>query len=370
MKVLFLNNIPVPYRIDFFNELGRYCDLTVLMETDHVPHLNNNWLKSHTIKNFNYMVLPSLFSGKEVRINYTLFQNLKKNKYDIIVIGGYSSITQMAAILYLKLKKIPFILNCDGGIIKQDKKIIKLIKTAFISSANYWLSTGVKTDQYLINYGANKNKIYRYPFTSIKKEDILLAKNQDEINYIKKEMNIENKKVIIGVGQFIHRKGFDILINAFSQIKSDAILYIIGGKPTEEYLQLVEKKQIANVRFIEFKEKKELHKFYKIADIFVLPTREDVWGLVINEAMSFGLPVITTDSCVAGLELIEEDANGYIVETDSISALTYKIEYLLLDEDKINIIFENNVKKIQKYTIESMANAHIKIFNQILKRCD
>ena len=52
------------------------------------------------------------------------------------------------------------------------------------------------------------------------------------------------------------------------------------------------------------------------SDLFVLPTREDIWGLVINEAMSFGLPIITTRKCIAGTELITDGENGYLLEAD------------------------------------------------------
>lgn len=54
------------------------------------------------------------------------------------------------------------------------------------------------------------------------------------------------------------------------------------------------------------------------ADIFVHPTREDIWGLVVNEAMAKGLPVITTDRCVAGLELIKNESVGRIVPVENI----------------------------------------------------
>ena len=72
--------------------------------------------------------------------------------------------------------------------------------------------------------------------------------------------------------------------------------------------------------------KPELATYYQAADLFVFPTREDIWGLVINEALSFGLPVITTRKCVAGVEMIKEGVNGSIVSEDNVEQLECKIK--------------------------------------------
>ena len=73
------------------------------------------------------------------------------------------------------------------------------------------------------------------------------------------------------------------------------------------------------------------------ADAFVLPTREDIWGLVINEAMAYGLPVVTTDRCNAGLELIKNNVNGYVVHVDDKGELAKKLQkcfFILLKWEK------------------------------------
>ena len=103
--------------------------------------------------------------------------------------------------------------------------------------------------------------------------------------------------------------------------------------------------KLENVHFIGFKSKEELKKYYKSADLFVLPTREDIWGLVINEAMSYGLPIITTNKCVAGVELINNDENGFIVSVEDSKSISKKIN-LLLDNEKLSeSMSENNLKK-------------------------
>ena len=65
-----------------------------------------------------------------------------------------------------------------------------------------------------------------------------------------------------------------------------------------------------------FMTKKELADWYQAADLFVMPTREDVWGLVVNEAMAYGLPVISSDMCGAASEMVKNGYNGYIFENE------------------------------------------------------
>lgn len=367
MKVLILTNIPSPYRVDFFNELNKYCDLTVIYERKYAKNRENKWLKNDSIK-FNAIYLKGIKYGDDSSCSFQILKYLKDRTFDLILISGYSSITDMIAINYLHKKKIDFIFNCDGGIVKSDNAIIHKIKSYFISKPKYWLSTGKMTDDYLCHYGANKQYIYRYPFTSIKKNEIIQDKlSKHNIDIIKDKLGIFEDKVCITVGQFIYRKGFDILIKSAQFVNNNIGIYIIGGTPTKEYLKLVDELKLKNVHFVGFKDKNALCEYYKIADLFVLPTREDIWGLVINEAMAFGLPIITTNKCVAGIELVEDNVNGYIISVDDYIMLSKRINEICNNDKLRNIMYKNNINKIKQYTIENMVEEYINIFNEILK---
>ena len=98
-------------------------------------------------------------------------------------------------------------------------------------------------------------------------------------------------------------------------------------------------------------------------DEIVFPTREDVWGLVINEAMAYGLPIITTDKCIAGLELIKNGENGYIVPVEDENILYEQMNKLILDEALRKKMGENSLKKIHEYTFETMAKVHMDFLN-------
>ena len=101
-----------------------------------------------------------------------------------------------------------------------------------------------------------------------------------------------------------------------------------------------------------------------------MPTREDIWGLVINEAMAQGLPVITTNKCIAGLELIKNNKTGFLVEVENkekLYDLTNRL--LIMDFDEYNKFRLNLLKIIKKNTIETMAYRHFEIFNTLKEEC-
>ena len=366
MKVLYLTNLPSPYRVDFFNELGKYCELTVLFESKRADDRKASWLQREIIR-FRAIFLKGKRVSSEHVINTQLFRWLKNN-YDIIVVGGYSTITGMMAISYLRLERKPFIISIDCGYIKGDSLVMHAIKKHFISSANYWLSTSKSTDQYLEHYGAEASNIFRYSFTSLKRDAIIDRPiSGEDKTLIRQELSIDGDFVIVSIGQFIQRKGFDILIRAARLLHGNTVVYIIGGKPLHKYEKIINENNIDNVRFVDFLPQSQVVKYLSAADMFILPTREDIWGLVINEAMAQGLPIITTDKCVAGIELIENNVNGFIVKSENVDDLVSKANYLIDNRDLLEDISEANLLAIKGYTIENMAMEHLKIFESILK---
>lgn len=362
-KVLFITNIPAPYRIDFYNELGKYVDLTVLFEakgaSDQGIRFNWNYDK---IKSFRAIFL-SEGDIKERKVDWKILKYLGRNKYDEIIVTNYSYFTEMVALLYLKIMCIPYYMETDGGIIRQESKFKKLYKKYLISGAKGYFSPSKESDEYLIYYGAEKNRIHRYPFTSIKDGDIIpeVLSNNEKKEY-KKKLGMNESIIILGVGQFIYRKGWDVLLEAANLLPRNIEFYIVGSEVTSEYLKKKSEYGLENVHFDGFKTKTELEDYYRAADIFVLPTREDIWGLVVNEAISFGLPVITTDKCNAGLELIKEDKAGVIIESENVLQLKSAIEKLF-NENSLEKYGKEALKTAHGYTIEKMTQKHMDIFN-------
>ncbi len=369
MRVLYLTNIPSPYRLDFFNELGRNCCLTVLFEGGSSLERDEKWVGESAIS-YRPIYLKGIRTGKDTFFSPGVLKVLKE-KWDIIVIGMYSTPTGMMAIQFLKCKKIPFFIETDGGFIKDENALKYCIKKHFISSAEWWLSSGSKATEYLCHYGAKRENCFLYPFTSLKQMDIEKAKEADGIERIAAAREIigaKKKNVILSVGRFTYNngygKGYDTLLRAAEHLKDDVEIFIVGDDPTDEFLQWKNEKHLDNVIFIGFKTKEELKEYYIAADVFVLMTRGDVWGLVINEAMMYGLPIITTDKCNASADLVK--GNGYIINADDAESLLRKITEIIDNDDLKNKQKQISYSIIENYCIENMAKIHINAFKEVV----
>lgn len=360
-KLLFITNIPAPYRIDFFNALGKSYDLTVIFEARRAQGIRFNW-NEDSIKNFRAIFLSDGIIN-EKRIDFQIFKLLKAERYDHIVATSYGYYTEMAALFYMIARKIPYYLELDGGVVRPGENPVKrAIKRRLIRSAKGLFSSSRRTDDVLLHYGAAKEKIFRYPFTSLTAEDILAAPpTPDEKAAAKATIGISERAMILGVGQFIHRKGFDILLRAARSLEKDIAICLAGAEPTEELLAL--SKNLPNVHFVGFLNKEQLARYFCAADVFALPTREDMWGLVVNEALANAVPVITTLGCVAGTELITDGEDGYLIPVEDEKALSDCINRLLSDEALRLRMAENALDRIRPYTIAGMVQAHERVFN-------
>lgn len=367
MKVLWLTNIPSPYRVDFFNLLGEKCDLTVLFELSHASDRDKSWME-HAFRTFRGIVLKGIRTGSDKSFCPGVVNWLKKGKYDCFVISNISTPTGMLAIQILKRKGIPFHIEVDGGFVKDGNVLKEKIKKNLIHAASFWFSTGSKATEYLIHYGAKKDKIFWYPFSSIYDDQILKrTMSRDDKSKIRRELGIEGSRVAVAAGQFIHRKGFDVLIDAWAEVDAECTLLLIGsGELLEEYTQIINRLSLRNVLVVNHKRREELFRYFMASDFFILPTREDIWGLVVNEAMACGLPVITTTSCIAGLELVEDGRNGYLIPPENRDALLNSINRLLYDEGLQERMSIEGLDRIREYTLEKMAERHMTCFHSIL----
>lgn len=366
-KILYITTIPSPYRVAYFNELGKKCDLTVLFEKAGSDERDAVW-RQYKFDNFKGIILP----GKKLSVNTafcpTILKYLKIT-WDEIVCCDVSTLTGMLAIQYMKLKKIKYWIEGDGAFAKSGKGFKEQVKKHFISGAYGYFSTSKLHDEYYVTYGADMNKIRRYMFSSVVDSRIINLGNGEVSQQIEKRDTLriqarrelgmeENDIIVLTIGQFIHRKGFDILLNAAKMLDKKIKLYFVGGIPTDEYKNLCKKNQLRNIYFEGFKNSDILAKYYTAADIFVLPTREDVWGLVVNEAMSYALPVITTTKCIAGLEMVKDNYNGFLVEPDNIIDLANKINKIALNKELRDKCTINAINIGKLYTIEAMVETH------------
>lgn len=360
MRILYLTNVPSPYRVAFFNALGRQCDLTVLYERRSSKERDPSW-SSVQATTFKERYLTGLHYGPNKSLAPSVVKHLADRNYDVVVVGGYATPTGALAILTLKILGRPYVLNVDGPLRAASAQSARShIKRLFIGGAEGYLATGREAAESLIRFGAESTHVHVYPFSSVSAKDI-----PKSLSPAYQSPSAPFR--VLAVGQFIHRKGFDVLLRSAALLGNRYEFQIIGGNETEEYARLRESLGLRNVEFAPFKSPAELRKDYRSADVFVLPTREDVWGLVVNEAMAQGVPVITTSACGAGVEMVIQGGNGYLIEPDSARALADAIRRVERGLSAGPALREGALRTARRYTIESMAEAHMTILRDIIE---
>lgn len=368
LRVLYLTNTPTPYRSVFLNELGNFCDLTVIFEHIIAENRDSTW-SDRVNTSYKEVVLSHTESKTP---SFKISKYLNKDKFDVFVFCGYTSMTSMFAIEYCSFKKIPFILSIDGGYAKNESTLKHRCKEHFISKASHWLSPSSVSDNYLIHYGATESRISRYPFTSILKHDIISKEEHHSLRKAARERLgfSDQQHVILTVGQFIERKGFDILVDAVGLIEDHPIdVVFVGGEPNKELLEIIEKHSNKhNFHFPGYFTKEELKNYFLASDVFVFPTREDIWGLVVNESMAYGLPIISSDASVAALELIAPDENGVIFASESVNELSQQLRRVLFNRELLELYSSNALSTIENHTLEEMALKHYNVFVEFFNK--
>ena len=363
-RVLFITNYPSPYRVNFYDELGKYLDVTVLFADRIEEKVTRDaaWFEESRGGFRMVQLKKRLFTlhGRDLCVDVIPWV---KKEFDAIVVCGYSSPTAVLAMAWMRLNRIPFFMEVDGGLIRPDSGLKYRLKKALVTLPNGWISSGRFTTKYLVHYGAEEENVCCYPFSSLWERDIpreIPAHGENQL--LRQQLGIREDRVVVSVSRFISSKRLDMLIQSAARLGRSVGIYLIGGEPTEEYLQLQKKLDAGNVHFVGFLKKEKLTEYYRAADLFALPTQSDVWGLVINEAMAQGLPIVTTDRCVAGLELVENGRNGYIIPVDDQQALTDAINRVL--DGDYRAMGAASLEKIRPYTIENMVMAHLEIFSK------
>ncbi len=357
-KILFLTNVPSPYRVEFFNLLAKHCDLTVLYQKKRSDERDDKWSAEAT-QNYRSIFLKGKSTNTDSAICLDVVKYLKKGVYDQIIICGIASPTEMLAIQHCQLHGIPYAVEGDGAFYEKGNVLKERLKHHLLSHCSLAFSTCHEHSKYYMAYGVKPEKIHKYPFSSIHEQDIKQVTPKQKAA-MKEKLHIAEKKMVMTVGQFIPRKGFDLLLEASKGFDEETGVYFIGGQPTSEYEAILkDHPQKDHIHFISFLSKEELVEYYQAADLFVFPTREDIWGLVVNEAMAYGLPVITTTRCNAGLEMVKEGENGYLIPINDIESLKNITNKALCHSFDTSVIYNT----IDRYTIEAMVRAHCSILN-------
>jgi len=237
------------------------------------------------------------------------------------------------------------------------------MKRLFAKNCDAFLAAGNASAEYMKYLGAPEDKIFYARFCAdhdfFHNESLKLRPFKNEIKKKKRYPEI----VILFSGRFIWYKGVMVLLDAYKRLQSEKGnigLVLLGDGPERgKYQKFVAANKLKNVFFEGFKQMEELPEYYISADLLVLPSFSDPWGLVVNEAMAFGLPIISTDAAGVTHDLVKNGLNGFVVEAGDVNGL-YEALKMLCDNPSLRIqMGQESLKIIKDYTPENWAKSFV-----------
>ena len=312
-KVLIMTNIPSPYRVDYFYYLQTHI-------TEHEFHIlycahnesNRCWgttekklINSHFIRS-KVITIKKKYDTRFIYIPQNVFKQITEINPDIVIGWEYNP-TAILALIWCKLHRKKFIHLTDGTLYSERNigKIQKITRKIIIRNCNAAIASSTKAKEKLLFWGMSSKNIFLS----------LLTVNIDEYSEVQ---HIPEKGRILYVGSMIERKGIDLLISALKYVKTDFCLHIVGNGTDEEINNIKKLAQKSNVldsiQISGFKQGRDLIEEYQKAQIFVLPTREDCFGLVLLEAFCAGIPIISSKFADGAYDIITEKKNGILVD--------------------------------------------------------
>lgn len=270
-------------------------------------------------------------------INPGIIKRLIADQIDVVMLHSYQYPSDWLAFIFCKIKGKEVLFYGDmypHGRMPWLRKILHYFVSApMIKGADACLAIGsVARQVYLDEYDVPNDRVFLAPY-AVDNQSFISAVNQCRPNRIriKEELGIhEDLPVVLCVAAMQPVKRHPDLIQAMQKIKTPARLVLVGHGPMLDEVTKLCRSLLPDTLITGFVNQSDLPRYYAIADIFVLPSRSERFGLVVNEAMCAGLPIITSAGVAASRDLVYEGENGFSFPPGDTGLLAEKINSLLV----------------------------------------
>lgn len=298
------------------------------------------------LEGYQYEFLPGTGTGSEIK-GIKIFQprvgglakRLNLDNFDVVLVQGWNHYGMLKAAWLAKRAGLKVLMRCEAtdhvdsstGL----KRFIREMTVRFLlSQIDYCLAIGTRNRDFYLKRGFPAERIGSMPYC-VDNDHFRSKAESADVAGLREQLGLEQKRpVILYASKFMVRKFPDQLLEAYLQLPEPRpyLIYVGDGELRASLEETVNNHQLKDVRFAGFRNQGELPAFYALADIFVLPSVNETWGLVINEAMNAGCAIITTDQVGSAADLVCDNQNGFVLKARDVPALVSALRSCLAEE--------------------------------------
>lgn len=335
MRLSIIAIAPAPYRDPLFRRLAGLSGIELRVFYLHGKDSVRRW--SSGLFDYPAEFVPCLTPERLYplpllgSINPSIVRRLAAFRPDALVVYGHSYQSQYQAMRWARRRQIPYLLRCDrnpdsivfrrdGGAVRGPRFKEHIIRY-FTARAAGALTIGTANDRYWEHYGVPVERRFLAPL-AVDNEFFRAAADEHRLSRprIRDEMGLPQGRVLLFAGRLAQEKNLVRLVRAMgdSRGRPRPSLLVLGSGPLEGHLRReAARLGLTSIFFQGFRSQEDLAKVYAAVDGLILPSLSEGWGLVVNEAMAGGLPVLVSNRCGCAVDLVRDGENGFVLDPTS-----------------------------------------------------
>ena len=326
----------------------------------------------------NYSPNPSYLRWPFGLMNMGVWNEIRKEKPDAVIVMAWSNVTWWLAVSACVQFGIPILYMTDANVQPEPsrslwKRALKriVLERVLFRLTKGFLCAGTSNRQFYQYYGVADDKLVPFAYSwgyehLYQMASALRAEKLD----LRSQLGIPaNKQVILYCGRLSKEKNPRDLLEAFAGLKSSnvALAFVGDGEQKESLMDYTAQHNLHSVYFFGFQDRHEIPKYHAMADLLVLPSVRETWGIVVNEAMCFGLPVIVSEQVGAGTDLVRHEHNGFRFKEGDVQSLTrYIDQFIKLPSEEKELMSKRSSNIIQNWIDRDLAVVLCKYLESIL----
>jgi glycosyltransferase involved in cell wall biosynthesis len=301
-------------------------------------------------------------------LNYGIFSRLRGSRrapaFDVLWVHGYSSLNTLQGMLAAKSLGIPVLVRAEPWLGDRDrsgptlaaKQLFFRLLRGLVDGA---LPIGTLNAEYWQHYLGEDFPLYRMPYAV--DNDYFRSRSEEARegrSALQNELNLDPARpVILFASKLQSRKRCGDLVEAYKDLSPGGeprpYLVIVGdGEERAALERRVAETRLEGVRFCGFRNQSELPRFFDLATVFVLPSRHEPWGLIVNEVMNAGRAVIVSDDVGCQPDLIEDGVEGCVFPAGDVTGLTDALRKVLATPETAAAMGQRGLAKVRAWDFE------------------